>query len=74
MITVEQWKIIRDHPQYRIGTSGRVQSSKRGEWKDMKTSPDGSGYLQAFMSENGQRYARKVHKLMQDAFFELDPE
>lgn len=70
----EQWKLVKDHPQYRIGTSGRFQSNKRGEWRDMKTSPDGGGYLQAFMSENGQRYVRKVHKIMQDAFFEPDPE
>lgn len=70
----EEWKIIEGHPQYRIGTSGRFQSCKRGTWKDLKTSPDGGGYLQAFMCENGRPYVRKVHKLMQDAFFEPDPD
>lgn len=73
-MTNEVWKIIDGHPDYRIGSSGRFQSKKRGDWKDMKTSPDGGGYLQAFMSENGQRHVRKVHKLMQDAFFDFDPE
>ena len=70
----EVWIKIEGHPDYRIGTSGRFQSRKRGDWKDMKPSPDGGGYLQAFMSENGQRFTRKIHKLMQDAFFEYDPE
>ena len=74
MISQDTWVVIKGHPQYRIGSSGRFQSSKRGDWKDMKTSPDGGGYLQAFMSENGVRFVRKVHKLMQDAFFEPDPE
>ena len=70
----ERWALVQDHPQYRIGTSGRFQSRKRGEWRDLKTTPDGGGYLQAFMCENGRAYVRKVHKLMQDAFFEPDPE
>jgi hypothetical protein len=73
-MSIEDWRLVKDHPDYRIGTSGTLQSRKRGSWKDMKTSPDGGGYLQAFMSENGVRYVRKVHKLMQDAFFEPDPE
>lgn len=70
----EEWKLVDGHPDYRIGTSGRFQSKKRGQWRDLKPSPDGSGYLQAFMSEDGIRYTRKVHKLMQDAFFEPDPD
>lgn len=70
----EKWSIVDGHPDYRISTSGRFQSKKRGDWRDLKTSPDGGGYLQAFMNDNGQRYVRKVHKLMQDAFFEYDPE
>lgn len=70
----ERWKIISDHPDYRISTSGRFQSKKRGEWKDLKPSPDGSGYLQAFMSEKGTRSSKKIHKMMQDAFFDYDPD
>ena len=70
----EKWSIVDGHPDYRISTSGRFQSKKRGDRRDLKTSPDGGGYLQAFMNDNGQRYVRKVHKLMQDAFFEYDPE
>ena len=70
---MEEWRSIKDHPDYRISTEGRFQSKKRGDWRDMKVSPDGCGYMQAFMSENGQRYTRKIHKLMQDVFFESDP-
>lgn len=65
----ERWSIVEGHPDYRVSTKGRFQSKKRGSWKDMKTSPDGGGYMQAFMCENGKMYVRKVHKLMQDAFF-----
>lgn len=71
---MERWKIIDNHPDYRISTTGRIQSKKRGDWRDLKPSLDGSGYPQAFMSENGVRYGRKIHKLMQEAFFEHDPE
>ena len=70
----EDWRLVEDHPDYRIGTSGRFQSKKRGSWKDLKTSVDGSGYPQAFMCENGRMYVRKVHKLMQEAFFKPDPD
>lgn len=70
----ERWELVRDHPEYRISTAGRFQSRKRGEWKDLRTSVDGGGYLQAFMSENGKAFVRKVHKLMQDAFFDPDPD
>lgn len=69
----ERWSIVEGHPDYRVSTEGRFQSKKRGPWKDMKMSPDGSGYMQAFMCENGKMYVRKVHKLMQDAFFKKDP-
>lgn len=74
MSNTERWSIIKDHPDYRISTKGRFQSKKRGAWKDMSTTPDGGGYLQAFMCENGKPFVRKVHKLMQDAFFDPDPE
>lgn len=69
-----KWAIIEGHPDYRISSEGRFQSKKRGYWKDLKASLDGSGYPQVFMSDNGQRYARKIHKLMQKAFFDPDPE
>lgn len=70
----EEWRVIEGHPDYRVSSEGRFQSKKRGDWRDLRTSPDGGGYLQAFMCDNGHRHVRKVHKLMQDAFFDFDPD
>lgn len=74
MASKERWAIVEGHPDYRISTRGNFESKKRGDWRRLKTSPDGGGYMQAFMCENGKAYVRKVHKLMQDAFFEIDDE
>lgn len=70
----DDWRLIPGHPDYRINKNGDFESKKRGDWKRMHPTPDGGGYLQAFMCEKGKMHVRKVHKLMQDVFFEPDPE
>lgn len=60
---VEEWRIVTGHEKYRVSNLGNLQSSKRGDWKDMKL---GEGMRYPKVKLDGKQIS--VHKLVADAF------
>jgi hypothetical protein len=65
---VEQWKEIKDYPDYQVSTFGRVRSKKSGKWKVLKSYKASCGYYQItlYNSEGGRKYL--LHRLVGEAF------
>lgn len=64
-----EYRIVDGHPDYRIGDDGSFWSKKRsGAWRRIAPSVQRNGYLQICMYEGVERYYRKVHALVLEAF------
>lgn len=62
----EEWKIIKDFPNYEVSTLGRIRKDNY----IMKFPNDKDGYLKtALRNENGRRYFR-VHRIVAETFLE----
>lgn len=65
MVT-EEWKIIKDYPNYKVSSKGRVINSKFDRM--LKQSFTGNGYLKVRLFNNNIGVTKTVHKLVTSAF------
>lgn len=63
---------IKDFPDYYVSDYGRVFSEKRGKFKELKRSDNGTGYLRILLHKNGKIYHKLVHRLVCETFLERD--
>ena len=69
----EIWKNIKDYEGlYQISNLGRVRSLKRNNTngKILKTAINKRGYVIAYFSKNNKKYAKKIHRLVAEAFID----
>jgi len=64
----EEWKTIKDFPDYEVSDWGRVRSLKFGKEKILKPGKDNGGYLRINLCKNGKQYTKKVHRLVLETF------
>lgn len=62
---MEEWKDIKDFPNYAVSTEGRVKDTKRNIFKYQR---DNEGYREVELYKNGKRYRKRVHRLVAEAF------
>lgn len=60
------WKEIKGFQNYEISDKGQVKNKKTG--KILKGSFDKDGYLLAYLYINGKAKAKKIHRLVAEAF------
>lgn len=73
---VEEWRPIKDYPNYEISNYGQIRSWSRGRSKPLivKLGHDKNGYLQYPMKTfEGKRKFRRVHQLVLETFVEEKP-
>ena len=63
-----EYRAIPGFPGYRVGNDGSVWSNHSGEWRKLKGSVHGKGYVGRVLSVNGQQSTHKVHRLVLLAF------
>ena len=63
---MERWRKIRDYDNYEISDEGRVRNSKTG--RILKQGRHRQGYSLVWLSENGERRGKAVHRLVGEAF------
>ena len=56
------------HPGYRVFDDGRVESFRKGEWRDLKYYRRGKGYRVVEYGPQGARLRRCVHHVVLEAF------
>lgn len=66
---IELWKDIEGFEYYQVSTKGRIRSFIKGkEPKILKPYDNGYGYLYINLYKNNKMYAKRVHKLVAEAF------
>lgn len=67
---LEMWKTIKDFPDYRISTLGRVKSYKRNRINGSILKPKNNGYdyLHVDLYNNNKTKRFKIHRLVAEAF------
>lgn len=69
----EQWRDIDGYDgMYQVSDLGRVRSHKSGEWKMLRASKTGSGYLKVVLCKDKQKKNRMIHRLVAQAFIDND--
>jgi len=64
----ETFRIIKDFENYSISNLGRVRNNKTD--RILKPSIDGNGYYTVCLYQDSSVYAKKIHKLVGDAFIQ----
>lgn len=68
----EEWKVIKDYPNYMVSNMGNVKSlnyNHTGREKILKPSVDKIGYMYVGLCKNGKVKYFKVHRLVYEAFY-----
>ena len=63
----EQWKAIKGFEEYQISTDGRV---KARSGKILAPNDNGFGYLHVHLMKDGKPHAKKIHRLVAEAFID----
>jgi hypothetical protein len=70
---MEVWKDIKDYKgHYQVSNLGRVKSIKNNTEKILKIANISNGYLGICLCKDGIQSTKKIHRLVADAFLELD--
>lgn len=65
----EVWNdVIGTEGMYQLSDNGRYRSRKSGEWKIIKSFPNGVGYLKIYTLFNGVTRGQYLHRAMWEAF------
>ena len=64
----EVWKVIIEYPDYFASNLGRIKSTKFNKEKILKPFLNRGGYYNVSIYRNGIRIAKRVHKLVFEAF------
>lgn len=78
---IEEWRVIKDFPNYMVSSLGRVKSLDRYvkhncgglklcKGKIMKPSTGHNGYLRVTLSKNGKTKTFLIHRLVAEAFLQ----
>ena len=71
----EQWRDIEGYDgMYQVSDLGRVRSRYSGEWRVMKPSKNGNGYLFVDLYKDGKSKNFRIHRLVAQAFIPNDDE
>ena len=71
----EKWKDIDGYDgMYQVSDLGRVRSKKYGDWRVLKASKTGSGYLKVTLCKDGKNKTVLVHRIVASAFIPNDDE
>lgn len=65
---MEEWKYIKDYPNYMISNQGNVKSLKYGKEKKLNPTKDKYGYLRINLCKDGKYKMYSVHRLVANAF------
>lgn len=81
MEEIEEWRVIKDYPNYMVSSLGRVKSIDRyvnhpkgglklcrGQYRKPDITWD--GYLRVCLSKNGKRTHKRVNRLVAEAFIQ----
>ena len=63
---LEQWMPVREFPNYKISSQGRVMNIKT--FRVLKPGMDGRGYLYVNLCKDGEVSNKKIHRLVAEAF------
>lgn len=64
----EQWKDVRDYPNYKVSSYGNVASRSSEGMKPLKPYEKDNGYMYVDLMKDGQRSGKRVHILVADHF------
>jgi hypothetical protein len=75
LLSNEQWKPIKDFPDYEVSDLGRVKSYKHSkEGRILSPRSDGrGGYKKVTLFKNGMKIQKKIHILVLEAFIGPKP-
>jgi HNH endonuclease/NUMOD4 motif/AP2 domain len=65
---IEVYANITGFSKYQVSNFGNCKNIKTG--RILKPAPDGGGYLQVILVDDGETSAKKIHKLVASAFLE----
>jgi hypothetical protein len=65
---MENWKVIKEYPDYKVSNLGRVKSFKYGKERFLKGGVVNTGYICVCLSLNGKLKTKMVHQLVATAF------
>ncbi|MDT2438238.1 HNH endonuclease [Enterococcus avium] len=64
----ERWKNIQGFPSYKVSSNGRVAAESTSGTKQIKPYEKDNGYLYVDLYKSGQRFGKRVHILVAEAF------
>ena len=67
---MEVWIKAKGFPSYEVSNTGQIRNAKTG--RILKQYKNQRGYMITCLHENGVQHARRVHRLIADAFFDGD--
>jgi hypothetical protein len=65
----EEWRLILGFEEYMVSNLGQVLSTKFGKKRIIRSSPDGSGYLQVHFYSGGVQAMKKSSSPGSDCIF-----
>ena len=68
----DEYRVLKDFPDYRVNRNGTVQSFKSGSWTELRQTKR-NGYLKVNLCMHGDVYSRNVNNLVGDAFIGREP-
>lgn len=65
----ETWKTIEEYPDYQISNFGRIKSFKKTNVRILKQQSDRNDHLQFRFCKNNKYYAKYIHDLVYETFY-----
>lgn len=65
-----EWRVINEQSRYEISNDGYVRNRNTG--RILRSAPDRDGYHTVILYDSGEKYNRKIHRLVAQYFLEPD--